>query len=597
VEDGEIDDLQIVLQDRDGVWRNWLAGAIRCLDATVVGVKAEEEEEATEPEEKKERPTGSHRVTAYGGLTVYRQPRWNAPVTGTAQFNATVKVTGFLSNKDGNWAAITFEGNTGFPDSTGYVRDTGGLKYSPPLVPDVHLPAGGGANGSEPAFYKIVNADDGIKSPHYENSGPPVYLWSGHVVRILYFLEPGPARDAVGVADLYGGRYFTIPTEMLQKLPDFAPRQYRVTPQNGTLATRPGCYLPDPSIPKDTVLTVVAVSDAFGVVALFDGTYGMVPLADLEPIQTETETSGSDGSDATPEGILLHAVIARRNWDGTGKDDVLDCGSFELISIQMSGPLSTVTLAGTAIPVYAALRQVKRSKVWENAKLSTIAGDIAANNNLKLMFLPASDPLYPRMEQFETPDLAFLSELCRNAGIAIKITNGLLVFYDQAEFEAKPSVLTITPDSPFLSYVLDMGAGQQYASCRVSCTKPDGSVVEGVEYAAGFDESDEAELAKLSENSDLAAQMILRLEIVSEVNSPEEARALAQKQLRLYNKYAKTAQFSFVGNPALVAGVTIMLSGWGAWDGKYIISRAVHMVSGSSGYVTNISLRACLNGL
>ena len=65
--------------------------------------------------------------------------------------------------------------------------------------------------------------------------------------------------------------------------------------------------------------------------------------------------------------------------------------------------------------------------------------------------------------------------------------------------------------------------------------------------------------------------------------------------LRLKNKYEYTATFTLPGNPDLVAGVTVMLSGWGAWDGKYIISQAKHTI-GKSGYTTQIRLRHVLEG-
>ena len=38
-----------------------------------------------------------------------------------------------------------------------------------------------------------------------------------------------------------------------------------------------------------------------------------------------------------------------------------------------------------------------------------------------------------------------------------------------------------------------------------------------------------------------------------------------------------------------------MLTGWGAWDGKYIVSQATHAI-GSSGYTTQIKLRRVLEG-
>jgi hypothetical protein len=44
----------------------------------------------------------------------------------------------------------------------------------------------------------------------------------------------------------------------------------------------------------------------------------------------------------------------------------------------------------------------------------------------------------------------------------------------------------------------------------------------------------------------------------------------------------------------LVAGVTVQLKGFGGWDGKYIVTRAVHTV-GSGGYTTQISIRKVLD--
>ena len=48
-----------------------------------------------------------------------------------------------------------------------------------------------------------------------------------------------------------------------------------------------------------------------------------------------------------------------------------------------------------------------------------------------------------------------------------------------------------------------------------------------------------------------------------------------------------------LGSPYMVAGSTILLRGFGMWDGPYIIKRSKHSV-GSSGYVTTIELRDAL---
>jgi phage protein D len=65
--------------------------------------------------------------------------------------------------------------------------------------------------------------------------------------------------------------------------------------------------------------------------------------------------------------------------------------------------------------------------------------------------------------------------------------------------------------------------------------------------------------------------------------------------MRLYNKYEYTVSLTFPGDPALITGRTVLLTGWGAFDGKYIIKQAKHSVTGS-GYTTQISLRHVLEG-
>ena len=44
-----------------------------------------------------------------------------------------------------------------------------------------------------------------------------------------------------------------------------------------------------------------------------------------------------------------------------------------------------------------------------------------------------------------------------------------------------------------------------------------------------------------------------------------------------------------------MAGITVQVSGYGAFDGKYIIETATHSVS-KSGYKTDLTLRRVLEG-
>ena len=86
-----------------------------------------------------------------------------------------------------------------------------------------------------------------------------------------------------------------------------------------------------------------------------------------------------------------------------------------------------------------------------------------------------------------------------------------------------------------------------------------------------------------------------QLEITAKVGTVDEAKELAEKNLRLRNKFCRQAQFLLPGDTDLVAGVNVALKGWCGYDGKYIIQPAVHKLD-SGGYTTQISLRMVLEG-
>lgn len=319
-------------------------------------------------------------------------------------------------------------------------------------------------------------------------------------------------------------------------------------------------------------------------------------------IPGESSGSGGEGREKNASaGLSIEANIVRRNWNIDGKDMLLPCGEFELDAVDCDGPPSEITLRATSLPFRSQIRQVRKNRGWENYHLSGIASEIAGKNGMTCMFLSGSDPFYPRAEQYQMSDIAFLKRLCHDAGISLKASGKMLILFDQPDYEAKPAVLTIRKENgrilpsgeqahgaysrdesceAYMEYHLSVGtADTQYQSCRVSYTDPaTGKCVEGV--------------ARKDSGKGGGNQ---QLEITAKVSGPAEAKKLAEKHLRLHNKFCRTAEFTLPGNPKLAAGVTVMLSGWGGWDGKYMVKQARHTVGGG-GYTTAVSLRKVLEG-
>lgn len=289
----------------------------------------------------------------------------------------------------------------------------------------------------------------------------------------------------------------------------------------------------------------------------------------------ESKETGSGGA----KGATIKASIVKKNWLGNGEELELNCGTFEIDSVDVSGPPQKIVLKATSIPYTSTTRTQKKTKAWEKIKLSGIAREIAKRNGLQAMFESGYDPMYTRKEQVQESDIVFLQRLCKDAGIALKVTAKTIVLFDVAQYEKKEPVKTIEKGSNDIStYSLQTGMNDTaYSSCRVSYTDPKTKKL--IEYTF------------TPPSADKSGQV---LEVNEKVSSREEAKQLAMKRLRDKNKDEFRASFVMAGDVMLVAGVTVMLSGFGFFDGKYIIEKATHTVA--SGYKTSISVRRVLEG-
>ena len=71
---------------------------------------------------------------------------------------------------------------------------------------------------------------------------------------------------------------------------------------------------------------------------------------------------------------------------------------------------------------------------------------------------------------------------------------------------------------------------------------------------------------------------------------------IAKAKTREKNRGEWTSTLKVNGNPKLVAGCNIQITGFGVYDGKYHIEQAVHRVDSSSGYTTEIKCHKVLKG-
>ena len=329
-------------------------------------------------------------------------------------------------------------------------------------------------------------------------------------------------------------------------------------------------------------LTIIAkgAPHPYHLVGTTSNVYGWVDEAQVQGGAAEENAEETNGTGGGAKGATISAVIIQRNWESDGKDRILDCGTFEIDSLDGSGPPAQVSIKATSLPYSSAVRTATQTKAWENIKLSAIAGEIAKKHGMKCMFESSFDPLYTRREQVQLSDIVFLQGLCKDAGISLKVSGSIIVLFDEADYEGKAAVREIKRGmADVLSYRFGTTTNDtKYSKCHVSYSDPQAGKT--IEYTY------------TPRNADKGGQT---LEINEKVNTREEARQLAMKRLRQKNKSEFQAEFTLVGDVRLVAGVNVEVVGWGMFDAKYIIETATHSVTGS-GYTLQIKLRRVLEG-
>lgn len=292
---------------------------------------------------------------------------------------------------------------------------------------------------------------------------------------------------------------------------------------------------------------------------------------------TVTETEETTTKAAQPR--MVQVKLIQHNWQDTGKKAVLDCGTFELDSVQVSGPPLKGTVKGTSIPYTSTLRMQKKSRNWEKITLKAIAQQIANEAGLKLLYDSPNNPEYDKKEQVQQSDIRFLQDLCHAEGKALKVTKLSVVIFDKEDYDKKPVVKTIKyGSSDIISFRLSTKlTDAAYTSCHVSYTNTEKK--QTIEYT-------------YTPDSSVGTGQVL--EINERVANTEEARRLAMKRLREKNAQEFTGSFTMVGDVQLVAGIVVKLKGFQDFDKKYRVKSAKHNLTG--GYTTDIELVQILEG-
>ena len=256
----------------------------------------------------------------------------------------------------------------------------------------------------------------------------------------------------------------------------------------------------------------------------------------------------------------------------------------------------------TSVDFQGGIRNDKNDKCWENYNLRGIAQEIATKGGLKLLYCSTINPTFDRKEQDQETDLAFLIRLCDTAKLSIKITDDKLVVFDRKQYENEEALLKITfGDGQYTKWSCSTGSGSvTYDICTVKYTDPKtGKCIEGCyKTDAWQEEEDRVEEANKDKgaNDEKETPEHTELQIRNvKVSTTDEANGVAESELNLANLFERTVTITIPGNPAMMAGLPIILNKFGYWDGRYMIATCTHSIS-TSGYTTKLKMRYVRKG-
>lgn len=322
-------------------------------------------------------------------------------------------------------------------------------------------------------------------------------------------------------------------------------------------------------------------------------TDNMTGEADDLQITLEDKNNLWSNSWMPEKGASLELTMISHYWDSVySLPQELRAGTFEIDEISCSFLPTEVSIKGTSIPDGSStLRGVEHTRSWEKVTLKKVAQDIAEGAKMVLSYEPKEIPELDRVEQSDESDLYFLAKLCKDNGFALKVFDGKLVVFSEVDYEQSEATLCIVKpgteydkeqDMVYVDKVMSASFSSKirdiYKACHVKYQK--GKKKQLIEYTF----TDPAK-------KDLEGRT---LKVNEEVSSVAEAERLAKRKLREKNCEEVTGSITCMGNFKLLASTIIKVMGFGAFDGKYIITKASHSIG--SGYTVSLDVRRCLNG-
>lgn len=272
------------------------------------------------------------------------------------------------------------------------------------------------------------------------------------------------------------------------------------------------------------------------------------------------------------KGDKLEATIVTGDWGKAGEKKSLRCGKFCLDDIEISGPDLSCMINATSVPELSAIRSVERTKTWMSDSLKELSQRIGTCYHLKVRHDYGIREVYsiPKIKQDNEDDLSFLTKVCGDMGLGIKVSSGKIDIYSKTKRESMPPVATIDK-----SVMLRWG----YNSTLVGTHT--GAVIKG--KSPGNKKMSRCTVGK--GNRILSIKGSFRNHI--------EGAVKACAELNAANESIETMDVTIPADTRIRAGKTVRITGLGRVNGKYFVDKVTHEVDAGSGYTMDLRLHKC----
>jgi phage protein D len=305
-------------------------------------------------------------------------------------------------------------------------------------------------------------------------------------------------------------------------------------------------------------------------VAYTDRITGEADSLDVELAETDAVKSRWLSEWYPDKGMEMQAEI------GYAGQPLMPCGRFDVDEIEVETPPMAIRIRALATGVSRSVR-TRIGRKYENATLAAILDQVAGRIGAKRQG-DVADIEIDRVTQYQETDWAFAVRLAREYGYALKLTDNNQTMAVMRLGETADPVRTLAPgDITRLTYrdrITEVPG-------RTEVRHHDPATGELVVYGVQNGEVVPVEKTAASDTRKRSVR----------ATTPEQARALAEAEQARHEIDKTGLELALPGDPLLVAGACVGVTGFARLDGRYLIIEARHEISRDAGYATALSLK------